>query len=61
MKLLKGRKGETMIYLDNAATTQIRKEVLDAMHPYLTKFYGNAGGNYSLGQISKKALGVARS
>lgn len=50
-----------MIYLDNAATTQIRKEVLNAMNPYLTKYYGNAGGNYSLGQVSKRALGVARS
>ena len=35
-----------MIYLDNAATTQIDKRVLDAMMPYLTTQYGNAGTLY---------------
>lgn len=49
-----------MIYLDNAATTQIKPEVLDAMMPYLQNNYGNAGSLYSLGSTSKKAIAEAR-
>ena len=29
------------VYMDNAATTALNKEVLDAMMPYLTDIYGN--------------------
>lgn len=49
-----------MIYLDNAATTKIDPEVLDAMMPYLTKEYGNPGGLYSVGRNAKKAVEDAR-
>ena len=49
-----------MIYLDNAATTSLSKEVLDAMLPYLTGYYGNASAIYRLGRDSKKALETAR-
>lgn len=49
-----------MIYLDNAATTQIHPEVLDAMMPYLTEQYGNAGAIYSLGRKSATAIECAR-
>lgn len=49
-----------MIYLDNAATTQIHPTVLDAMMPYLTDFYGNAGSLYSLGRKSAGAIENAR-
>ena len=49
-----------MIYLDNAATTSLSKEVLDAMMPYLTEYYGNASSIYRLGRNSKKALETAR-
>ena len=45
-----------MIYLDNAATTKTAPEVVDAMLPYFTKFYGNAGSIYGLGSESKKAV-----
>lgn len=49
-----------MIYLDNAATTMIDPEVLDAMMPYLTYEYGNPGTLYELGFSAKKAVEKAR-
>lgn len=49
-----------MIYLDNAATTQIHPEVLDVMMPYLTEFYGNAGSLYNLGRKSSESIEKAR-
>lgn len=48
------------IYMDNAATTPIKKEVLDEMLPYLTESYGNPSSVYSLGSISKRAVEDAR-
>lgn len=48
------------IYLDNAATTPVRKEVLEAMLPYFREEYGNASSVYSLGRNSKKALEASR-
>ena len=44
------------IYLDNAATTKIRSEVLNEMIPYLTSNYGNASSLYSIGRTSKHAI-----
>ena len=44
-----------MIYLDNASTTQIDPEVLDAMMPFLKDEYGNAGTLYSLGRRAAEA------
>ena len=49
-----------MIYLDNAATTQIDKRVLDAMMPYLTTQYGNAGTLYKFGRSAGEAVKQAR-
>lgn len=50
-----------MIYLDNAATTKTAPEVVDAMLPYFTRYYGNASTIYALGSESKKAVNNARS
>lgn len=49
-----------MIYLDNAATTKVAPEVLNAMMPYLTEEYGNAGTLYSLGRNAAAAIKKAR-
>ena len=48
------------IYLDNSATTPLKKEVLDAMLPYLTEHYGNPSSIYRIGQESKAAIEKAR-
>lgn len=49
-----------VIYLDNAATTPLKKEVLDAMMPYLTSHYGNPSSIYTVGQTAKSAIEAAR-
>lgn len=49
-----------MIYLDNAATTRTAPKVVEAMLPYFSEYYGNAGSIYGLGSKSKKALIMAR-
>lgn len=48
------------IYLDNAATTKTRPEVVEAMLPYFTEFYGNPSSVYEFSDISKKAVAAAR-
>jgi cysteine desulfurase len=48
------------IYFDNAATTALDKEVLDAMLPYLTQHFGNPSSIYSYGRESKLAIETAR-
>ena len=49
-----------MIYLDNNATTQVAPEVLDAMQPYLSKFFGNPSSAHTLGREMKQAVEHAR-
>lgn len=49
-----------MIYLDNAATTKMYPEVLEAMMPYFTEQYGNPSAIYSLGSSGKRAINEAR-
>ncbi len=49
-----------MIYLDNAATTRTAPEVVEAMLPYFTEFYGNASTVYEFGGKSKEAIAKAR-
>lgn len=48
------------IYLDNAATTPLDKEVLDAMTPYFTEKFGNPSSIYSYGRESRMAVETAR-
>ena len=49
-----------IIYLDNAATTKTRPEVVDAMLPYFTEFYGNPSSVYDFSAEPKKAIAHAR-
>jgi len=49
------------IYLDHAATTPVRQEVLDAMAPYFAEIFGNASSIHMAGQSAKNALENARS
>jgi len=48
------------IYMDNAATTPVRKEVLEAMLPYFGEYYGNPSSLYQTAAASKKAVENAR-
>lgn len=48
------------IYMDNSATTPVKKEVLDEMIPYFVEKYGNPSSIYSLGSQSKVAVEKAR-
>ncbi|MEK0156416.1 cysteine desulfurase family protein [Arthrobacter oryzae] len=49
-----------MIFLDAAATTPVRREVLEAMWPYLTGDFGNPSSHHSLGESAATALAGAR-
>ena len=51
---------EKMIYLDNAATTKTRPEVVEAMLPYFTEFFGNPSSVYTFSTKSKEAVTRAR-
>lgn len=51
---------EKTVYLDNSATTPLKKEVLEAMMPCLTENFGNASSIYKTGRNAKAALEEAR-
>ena len=51
---------DTRIYFDNAATTPLDKEVLDAMLPYFTNHFGNPSSIYSYGRETRLAVESAR-
>lgn len=48
------------VYADNAATTKVRGEVLEAMMPYLTEYYGNPSSMYEISDVTEKAILNAR-
>ena len=48
------------IYLDNAATTSVSPEVLEAMLPFFTEVYGNASSIHGFGREGKRAIENAR-
>ena len=49
-----------LIYLDNAATTKTAPEVVEAMLPYFTEYYGNPSSVYDFAVHSKEAVTKAR-
>lgn len=49
-----------IIYVDNAATTELDSDVLEKMMPYMTKFYGNPSSIHKMGRIAKEAVETAR-
>jgi len=51
---------EKLIYLDNAATTRVYPEVVEAMNPYFTEYYGNPSAFYSFSNTAGKAVAEAR-
>ena len=46
----------TVLYLDSAATTPVRREVLEAMWPYLTQEFGNASSHHEAGRRALAGL-----
>lgn len=51
---------EKRIYLDHAATTYVRKEVIGAMLPYMEEPYGNPSSLHSYGSAARKAIDSSR-
>lgn len=49
-----------MIYLDNASTTKVRREVIDEMLPFYNEQYGNPSSIYSFGQKAADAVSESR-
>ena len=49
-----------MIYLDNAATTKVRPEVVEAMNQFNIDYYGNPSAVYSFARETKKAIDQAK-
>ena len=50
-----------IIYMDNAATTPMRPEVVDAMIPYMRENFGNPSSLYDIAKINREAVALARS
>ena len=48
------------VYLDNAATTKTAPEVVEAMMPYFTEYFGNPSSVYTFSNKSREAVLEAR-
>jgi cysteine desulfurase len=53
-------KADQVIYMDNNATTRIAPEVIDAMMPYLTEYYGNPSSMHNFGGQVGREVAKAR-
>lgn len=51
---------DKLVYLDNAATTRVYPEVVDAMTPYFTEYYGNPSAFYSFSNTAERAVTDAK-
>lgn len=51
---------EKNVYLDHAATTYVKREVLDEMMPFFNESFGNPSSIYKLGQENRKAVDLAK-
>lgn len=49
-----------LIYMDHAATTYVKPEVLNEMMPYFTENYGNPSSIYSISRVTQRAITEAR-
>src|SRR5207253_6055338 len=49
-----------MVYLDHAATTPVRPEVLEAMMPFYGERFGNPSSSHALGRTARASLEEAR-
>ncbi|RZI80728.1 MAG: aminotransferase class V-fold PLP-dependent enzyme, partial [Microbacterium sp.] len=49
-----------MLYLDHAATTPVRREVIAAIEPFLTQRFGNPSSHHTVGEAAADALDDAR-
>jgi len=49
-----------VIYLDSASTTEVRREVIEAMWPFLTGNFGNPSSHHTIGESAANALRSAR-
>ncbi len=58
MEIMSGN--ENVVYLDNAATTEMRAEVLESMLPYFRTNFGNPSSLYSIGQDARRAVDESR-
>ena len=51
---------DRIVYMDHAATTPMRREVVEAMVPYFTGSFGNPSSIYTLAQEARKAVDDSR-